>query len=68
MTLDQHSELQPLLVAGERAGLGSLDLRDRLLTLPTHSHVHARDVDQVVDALVTVPNTVRGPVAALQAS
>lgn len=68
MTLDQHPELQPLLAAGERAGLGSLDLRDRLLTLPTHSHVHAPDVDQIVDALVTVPSTVREPVAALQAS
>ncbi len=68
MTLDQHAELQPLLVAGERAGLGSLELRDRLLTVPTHSYVHAPDVDHVVDALITVQNPVRDPVAALQAS
>jgi hypothetical protein len=68
MTLDQHAELQPLLVAGERAGLGSLELRDRLLTVPTHSYMHAPDVDHVVDALTTVPNSVRDPVAALQAS
>ena len=67
MTLDQHAELQPLLVAGERAGLGSVELRDRLLTVPTHSHVHAPDVDHVVDALITVANPGRDPVAALQA-
>lgn len=66
MTLDQHAELQPLLVAGEHAGLGSLELRDRLLTVPTHSHVHAADVDHVVDALITVANPVRDSVAALQ--
>jgi perosamine synthetase len=37
MTLDEHSELGSLLLAGERAGTGSRFLRDRLYTIPTHS-------------------------------
>jgi hypothetical protein len=44
MTLDQHSQLQPLLLSGERAGKGSLFLRDRLFTMPTHSHVRQSDL------------------------
>lgn len=36
MTLEQHAELQPLLLAGEQAGSGSRYLRDRLFTIPTH--------------------------------
>lgn len=43
LTLDQHPQLQPLLLAGERAGKGSYFLRDRLFTVPTHSHVGLSD-------------------------
>jgi perosamine synthetase len=43
MTLDEHTQLQPLLRSGERAGKGSQFLRDRLFTLPTHSSI--RDLD-----------------------
>lgn len=39
MTLDEHSQLRALLLPGERAGKGSQFLRDRLFTVPTHSHV-----------------------------
>jgi hypothetical protein len=44
MTLDQHVQLRPLLLAGERAGKGSEFLRDRLFTVPTHSGVDAADL------------------------
>ncbi|HXI97309.1 MAG TPA: DegT/DnrJ/EryC1/StrS family aminotransferase [Gemmatimonadaceae bacterium] len=39
MTLDEHTQLRALLLPGERAGKGSQFLRDRLFTVPTHSHV-----------------------------
>jgi perosamine synthetase len=42
-TLEQHSQLAPLLLPGERAGAGSAFLRDRLFTLPTHSRVTVSD-------------------------
>jgi len=44
MTLDQHVQLRPLLLSGERAGKGSERLRDRLFTVPTHSHVDQSDL------------------------
>jgi hypothetical protein len=44
MTLDQHPQLQSLLEPGESAGPGSSHLRDRLITLPTHSRVRSVDV------------------------
>ena len=44
MTLDQHPQLRPILIAGERAGAGAETLRDRLFTAPTHSRVGAVDV------------------------
>lgn len=47
MTLEQHPQLQPLLVRGERAGKGSEILRDRLFTLPTHSHVKHADLTRL---------------------
>lgn len=47
MTLDQHPQLQQMLVPGERAGKGSEILRDRLFTLPTHSHVKHSDLIRV---------------------
>jgi len=44
MTLEQHPQLQPILLPGERAGKGSESLRDRLFTLPTHSRVNLSDL------------------------
>ncbi|HKR09479.1 MAG TPA: DegT/DnrJ/EryC1/StrS family aminotransferase [Gemmatimonadaceae bacterium] len=47
LTLDQHSQLEPLLHPGERAGSGSVYLRERLFTIPTHPRTtqsHSRDV------------------------
>ena len=38
-TLEEHRELQPLLLVGERAGTGSKILCDTLFTIPTHSRV-----------------------------
>ena len=51
MTLDQHVQLQPLLHSSERAGSGSVQLRDRLFTVPTHSRVRDVDVARIVDWL-----------------
>ena len=44
MTLDQHPQLRPLLLTGERAGKGSQLLRDRLFTVPTHAGVGESDL------------------------
>jgi dTDP-4-amino-4,6-dideoxygalactose transaminase len=44
MTLDQHPQLESLLEPGECAGSGSCYIRDRLITLPTHSRVRSADV------------------------
>ena len=53
MTLDQHPQLQPLLLPGERAGKGSHFLRERLFTVPTHSHVGRSDLARITDWLDT---------------
>jgi perosamine synthetase len=45
MTLEQHPQLQAMLLPGERAGKGSELLRDRLFTLPTHSGVNRSDLN-----------------------
>jgi hypothetical protein len=47
MTLEQHPQLWPMLVPGERAGKGSEILRDRLFTLPTHSRVNRSDLTRL---------------------
>jgi dTDP-4-amino-4,6-dideoxygalactose transaminase len=47
MTLEQHPQLQPMLVPGEQAGKGSETLRDRLFTLPTHSRVNSSDLTRL---------------------
>lgn len=52
LTLEQHEQLQPMLAKGEKAGKGSVLLRDRLFTLPTHSRVGARDLARLQDWLV----------------
>ena len=44
MTLDEHPQLNPLLLPGERAGNGSRFLRDNLFTAPTHSRVGQSDL------------------------
>jgi perosamine synthetase len=44
LTLEQHEQLQPMLAPGEKAGSGSVLLRDRLFTLATHSRVGTRDL------------------------
>lgn len=44
MTLDQHPQLWPVLLSGERAGNGSRFLRDRLFTVPTHARVTRDDL------------------------
>lgn len=51
MTLEQHSQLQPFLMPGERAGKGAEYLRDRLFTLPTHSRVTQSDLNRVAEWL-----------------
>jgi hypothetical protein len=51
MTLDQHPQLQPLLLAGERAEKGSQFLRDHLFTAPTHSHVGQSDLGRLTEWL-----------------
>ena len=44
MTLEQHTQLQPVLMPGERAGEGSENLCERLFTVPTHSRVNRADL------------------------
>jgi hypothetical protein len=51
MTLEQHAQLQPILMPGERAGKGAEFLRDRLFTLPTHSRVIQSDLERVAEWL-----------------
>lgn len=51
LTLEEHEQLRPVLVAGEKAGTGSVQLRDRLFTLPTHSRVGSRDQARLQDWL-----------------
>ena len=53
MTLDQHAQLQPLLLSGERAEKGSHFLRDHLFTAPTHSHVGQSDLTGFAEWLDT---------------
>jgi hypothetical protein len=53
LTLEEHEQLQPMLAQGERAGKGSVLLRDRLFTLPTHSRVGTRDLMRLRHWLVT---------------
>ncbi len=43
-TLDEYEETRAALAAGEQAGHGARELRDRLLTVPTHSRVGPGDL------------------------
>jgi perosamine synthetase len=49
MTMAEHPQLRPILAPMERAGKGAILLRDRLLTLPTHSGVGAGDLARLKD-------------------
>jgi len=51
MILDQHTQMLPMLMPGERAGKGAQLLRDRLFTLPTHSRVTHSDLGRVAEWL-----------------
>jgi hypothetical protein len=51
MTLDQHAQLEPLLISGEKSGKGSEYLRDRLFTVPTHSRIGESDLVRISDWL-----------------
>ena len=51
MTLEQHEQLRPLLLSGERAGKGSQFLRDRLFTVPTHSLFDRSDLAELAQWL-----------------
>ena len=53
MTLDQHPQLQRLLLPGERAGKGSHFLRDRLFTVPTHAYFGRPDLARLAEWLGT---------------
>jgi len=64
MTLEQHTQLRPLLLSGERAGSGSLFLRDRLFTVPTHSGVGRFDLARLSQWLDAHQAEPRGVTAA----
>jgi perosamine synthetase len=49
LTLEQHSQLRPLILPGESAGTGARLLRDRLFTLPTHYRVDERDLTRLAE-------------------
>jgi hypothetical protein len=51
MTLEQHAQLRPILLPGERAGKGSQFLRDRLFTVPTHSGFDGSDLTRLSEWL-----------------
>jgi hypothetical protein len=51
MTLDEHPQLQPVLLPGERSGRGSHFLRDHLFTAPTHSRVSQSDLARIAEWL-----------------
>lgn len=57
LTLDQHRELRSLLAPGERAGNGSVFLRDHLFTVPTHSRVANADAWRLTEWIAAGPQT-----------
>ena len=62
LTLEQHEQLRPNLLPGETAGKGSVLLRDRLFTMPTHSRVGRADLARLSDWLATPRSTPISPV------
>ena len=63
LTLEQHEQLTPHLLAGERAGKGSVFLRDRLFTVPTHSRVGREDLARLADWLSPRTRTAKLPLS-----
>jgi len=63
LTVEQHEPLTPNLVAGEKAGKGSVFLRDRLFTVPTHSRVGHEDLARILDWLSPRAWTSKSPVS-----
>ena len=68
LTLEQHTQLQPLLASGEHAGKSAAHLRDRLITLPTHSRVGRRDVARLMEWLGVEPDAARPSLSPVHAS
>jgi dTDP-4-amino-4,6-dideoxygalactose transaminase len=64
LTLEQHAELRPHLLFGEKAGKGSEVLRDRLYVAPTHSRLDHQTVDALGDWFADVPAAMQ-PMAAV---
>jgi DegT/DnrJ/EryC1/StrS aminotransferase family len=60
LTLEQHQQLRSLLIPGERAGDGSVFLRDHLFTVPTHSRVAGSDVLRLTNWIATSPRVSPG--------
>ena len=52
LTLEEHEQLRPILLGGERAGQGAETLRSSLFTLPVHSRVTALDIARLCAWLV----------------
>ena len=63
LTVEQHEPLRPNLLPKEKAGKGSVFLRDRLFTMPTHSRVGRVDVARLCDLVART-----GPTSALPVS
>jgi len=57
ITLDEHPETQKLLVTDQPPIPGARVLRDRLITLPTHSRVSAGDVARLAEWLSSAVET-----------
>ena len=57
MTLEQHEPLREMLLPGESAGPGARELRDTLMTIPTHSLVSPRDEDALGHWMATRART-----------
>lgn len=63
LTVEQHEPLRPNLLPGEKAGKGSVRLRDRLFTVPTHSRVGRADLARLSDWLATLASMAISSVA-----
>jgi perosamine synthetase len=68
LTLEQHQQLQPMLASGEHAGKSAAHLRDRLITLPTHSRVGRRHVARIMAWLGVEPDAMQTSLSPVHAS
>lgn len=64
LTLEEHEELRPHLLFGEKAGKGCEVLRDRLFVTPTHSRLDHQMIDALGNWFAAVPATLQ-PMAAV---